>query len=67
MRKAVVWLWVLVFIIFKYMYDGISWICREMAADIQPYMAVTFLKAVGFLCAGVAGIGMVGLFLAVMR
>ena len=67
MKKAVLWLWVWVFVMVKYLCDGIGWMCREMADDIQPHMAVTFIKAVGFLCAGVAGIGMVGVFMAVMK
>lgn len=67
MKKTVLWLWIWVFVMVKYLCDGIGWMCREMADDIQPHMVVTFIKAVGFLCAGVAGIGMVGVFMAVMK
>ena len=67
MKKVVLWFWIWVFVMVKYLCAGIGWICREMADDIQPHMAVTFIKAVGFLCVGVAGIGMVGVFMAVMK
>ncbi len=68
MKKAVLWLWVVLFVAVQYLCSAVCWICREMAAEVKPVIGVvTFIKAIGFMCVGVAGIGMVGVFMAVMK
>ena len=44
------------------------WSWRETFAEVEPYVGtVTLVKAVTALCLGVTGIGMLGVFMAVMK
>ena len=68
MKKVVLWLWVAMFVIVKYLYDAVCWTYREMVTDFEPFIdAVTFAQAVAFLSASVCGFGLLGVLLAVMR
>lgn len=68
MKKVVLWLWVAMFVIVKYLYDAVCWTTRELVGNFDPFIgALKFAQVVGFLSASIVGFGLLGVFMAVMR
>lgn len=68
MKKVVVLLWVWLYWLARSFGAATKLVWQEVYEDMAPYVGkVTLLKSVAALCLGVTGIGVLGVFLAVMK